>query len=148
LGALAAVIVVVGVISVLASSGGSSSASSGDASSSTDTGFRFAPASGPIGTNIRVKSSEPCPGPPSGWSDVAVEVVLHDPRVEEQTLDGDVNATDLTLNSDRSWDGEISVPDGATEGTLELRASCLGTDPAGNLSAFHEYDSQYFELSS
>lgn len=144
LAALAAVIVVVGVV---ASMSGSDSSSTSDDSSGFITGFRFAPTSGPIGTDINLKSSEPCPPAPEGWHDELVEVVLWDLLLEEETLDGSINSTQLELLPDRNWEGEIDIPEGPTEGTLELRVSCMGTDPDGNFEAHHDYN-ESFELTS
>jgi hypothetical protein len=143
--ALAAVVVVLGV--VISMSGSDSATTSSDSSSGVITGFRFAPASGPIGTDIHLKSSEPCPESPAGWHDAAVAAAVWDPHVEEQTLDGTINSTTFTLMPDRTWEGEIDIPDGATPGTLELRVSCIATNPKGELDTYHEY-SEDFELTS
>jgi hypothetical protein len=143
LAALAALIVVVGVV---VSMSGSDTASS----SSEDgvvTGFRFAPTSGPIGTDIHMKSSEPCPEPPAGFTDEFVDVVLWDPRLEEETLDGSINSTVFTLEADRTWQGEIDIPDGATEGTLELRVACSASNADGDFETYRDY-SESFELTA
>jgi hypothetical protein len=143
LGALAALIVVIGV--VVSMSG------SDTASTPTDdgvvTGFRFAPDSGPIGTDINMKSSEPCPEPPEGWTDEFVDIVLWDPALEEETLDGTINSTVYPLERDRTWEAQIDVPEGATEGTLELRVSCAGINADGELDKHREY-TEYFELTA
>jgi hypothetical protein len=144
LGALAAVIALVAV--VVSMSGSDSASTSSD--DGVITGFRFAPASGPIGTDIHMKSSEPCPEHPVDWLDDYddyVDVVVWDPRLEEQTLDGTINSTVYSLENDRSWAGEIDIPDGATEGTLELRVTCTGTNPDGEPESFRDY-TEYFEL--
>lgn len=97
-----------------------------------------------------MKSSEPCPEHPAGWLDDYddyVDVVLWDPQLEEETLDGSINSTTFELLSDRSWEGEIDIPDGPTEGTLELRVRCMGVNPAGEDESFREY-SESFELTA
>lgn len=100
-----------------------------NASSGTGAGFSVDRRSGPIGTQLTVTSTRPCPEfPAQSAPPHVVYVTLNDPRTVAAGGNGDVFGQQFAMNDDRNWVAQFNVPAETTTGETSIRASCFAQE--------------------